>query len=129
MTLSPDGRWLAAANHAKDAPVVIWDLNVPDTAAPEHSLDAVCNLDQSGCIRRLCEKISVAIDEPQLRELVGDETFDELDSTIRQPVAKASERVLATPDCGKSTYEFLAKNIARPVNARVGHGRICFARI
>ena len=82
-TLSPDGRWLAAVNDAKDAPVVVWDLDVPDTADPAHSLDAVCNLDQGDCIRRLCQKISAAIDGRQLRGLVGDEAYDQLDSTIR----------------------------------------------
>jgi len=82
-TLSPDGRWLAAVNDAKDAPVVVWDLDVPDTADPAHSLDAVCNLDQGDCIRRLCQKISAAIDGRQLRGLVGDEAFDQLNSTIR----------------------------------------------
>ena len=50
---------------------------------PARSLDAVCNLDQSDCIRRLCPKISVAIDDPQWCELVGDEAIDELDGPIR----------------------------------------------
>ena len=56
-TLSPDGRWLAAVVGARDAPVVAWDLNLPDTAEPARSLDAVCNLEESNCIRRLCDKI------------------------------------------------------------------------
>jgi hypothetical protein len=82
-TLSPDGRWLAAIIGSRDAPVVVWDLNRADATDPASSLHAVCNLEESDCIRRLCEKISTAVDEPHLRELVGDEAFDELNSTIR----------------------------------------------
>ena len=70
----------------RDAPVVAWDLDAPDTAGPAHSLDAGCDLDQSDCIRRLCQKISEAIDEPQLREPVDADSSGELDSTIKQPV-------------------------------------------
>ncbi len=82
-TLSPDGRWLAAVHGSRDAPVVVWDLNRSDTSDPASSLRAVCNLEETECILRMCEKISRAIDEPQLRELVGDDAFDEVNSTIR----------------------------------------------
>jgi hypothetical protein len=113
-TLRPDGRWPAAVIDAKDAPVVVWDLDVPDdSAAPAHSLDAVCNLGQSDCIRRLCRKIFEAIDEPQLREPVGAIAFDELDSTIKTARLRRLENAFAPAPCRvKRTHEVLARNNA-----------------
>jgi hypothetical protein len=96
-TLSPDGRWLAAVVGARDAPVVAWDLNLPDTAEPARSLDAVCNLEESNCIRRLCDKISTALDERQLRSLSAMRPLTSLTARSEQPVVDASGRVLAAP--------------------------------
>ena len=72
--LSPDGRWLAAVDSARGVPVVVWDLSRADDADPASSLRAVCNLEDSACITRLCAKITKAVGEPQLRELVWSAT-------------------------------------------------------
>ena len=81
-TLSPDGRWLAVVHGSREAPVIVWDLDLHDRADPAHSISAVCNLESSDCIRQLCEKVSATIDQRQLRDLVGDEAFDRLSATI-----------------------------------------------
>jgi hypothetical protein len=82
--LSPDGRWLAAVDSARGAPVVVWDLTRAGSDDPASSLRAVCNLEESGCITRLCAKITNAVGEPQLRELVGADAFSELAALIKQ---------------------------------------------
>jgi WD40 repeat protein len=82
-TLSPDGRWLAVTNGMNDASVVIWDLNITESQNPASSLQAGCNLQEADCIRRLCEKASLSIDENMLRDLVGDSLFEELDETLK----------------------------------------------
>jgi WD40 repeat protein len=82
-TLSPDGRWLAVTNGANDSSVVVWDLDLTESRNPAHSFQAACNLEEADCIQRLCEKVSLSIDEKMLRDLVGDSSFEELDETLR----------------------------------------------
>ena len=118
-TLSPDGRWLAAAVGTRDASVVAWDLNLPDTAEPARSLDAVCNLEESNCIRRLCDKISTALDERQLRSLSAMRPLTSLTARSEQPVVDASGRVLAAPIPAKAPAKsFRRASPSQPMRCR-----------
>lgn len=81
--LSPDGRWLATVNGARNASVVIWNLDITDSEDPAHSLQAACNLNEGDCIQRLCEKVSLSTDEKVLRDLLGDESFEQIDEMLR----------------------------------------------
>ena len=82
-TLSSNGRWLAVTNGVNDASVVAWDLDLAESQNPARSLQARCNLEEADCIRRLCEKVSLSIDEKKLRDILGDDSFEELDGTLR----------------------------------------------
>ena len=82
--LSPDGRWLVTANRENRASITIWDLDNADPVGPAHSLHAACSLTDGDCIQRLCEKVSLSIDETALRDLLGDNSYEELDETLRK---------------------------------------------
>jgi WD40 repeat protein len=79
VALSPDGRWLAVMDADK---VMIWDLNLTNSQHPTLSLGARCNLDEPECILHLCEKVSRKIDETMLRDLVGDDSYDEFSKQL-----------------------------------------------
>ena len=77
ITLSPDGRWLAAVN----GNVAIWDLSQQNAEAPAKALDAACSLtggNEIECIRRLCEKVSPLITDKVLSDVVGAFAYDRL---------------------------------------------------
>jgi WD40 repeat protein len=79
VALSPDGRWLALIDGDR---VVVWDLNVAASQDRALSLRARCNLEETECILLLCEKVSATINEAMMRELVGYDSYDELNKLV-----------------------------------------------
>ena len=97
-TLSPDGRWLAAIIGSRDAPVVVWDLNRADATDPASSLHAVCNLEESECIRRLCEKFPQPSTNRTCANSSAMRPLTSLTAQSEQPVVNASTVALGWRD-------------------------------
>ena len=87
VTLSPDGRWLALIDGDR---VIVWDLNVAASQDRALPLAARCNLEEVECILHLCEKVSRKVDETALRDLVGDDSYDEFKKIIMNSPCSSS---------------------------------------
>ena len=83
-TMSPDGRWVAARD--RDEKVLVWDLNRIDSSEAQKTFGAPCNIrdNKEKCLRLLCEKVSLSLDQKQLRELLGRDSFEQLDDMLRR---------------------------------------------
>lgn len=77
---SQDGHWRAElvqggwhAGDAKGERVLIWDMSTAGTAAPAKTISTECRFrnDESGCVRRLCDKIAPSLNEEALKKLFG----------------------------------------------------------
>jgi hypothetical protein len=95
---SQNGRWRAElvrggwhADDERGERVLVWDMNTAGAATPTKMISTECRFrdDESGCVRRLCDKIAPSLNDDHLKKLFGIDNYVDLYDKYRA-ITKAS---------------------------------------